>query len=122
MEVKAVSFMFYPYPYADPNAVNIVEDVRDISSELVSGVTNVASYLFGLIGNGAHRIGVDCYPGTHVEMLINCLRNKVNDEIFADSDFEFSIAGNLPACAKAFCQRSDDRSSQGIMRIRAFSK
>lgn len=105
-----MSFMFYPYPYADPNAVNIVEDVRGVSSELVSGVTNVASYLFGLIGNGAHRIGVDCYPGTHVEMLINCLRNKVNDQhiVFVDANTLLKSPAELDELLKPYLPTDRD--------------
>ena len=65
-----MSFMFHPYPYSDPGAVNPVSG-QGVSP--VSGVHAVARALAGLLKDG-NRIGLDAYPGADVESLVNVTR------------------------------------------------
>ena len=68
-----MSFMFHPYPYADPNAVNVIEAPASVREGLLSGVLPVAKKLMALIQEGKTKVGIDHYPGAHVENLINCM-------------------------------------------------
>lgn len=68
-----MSFMFNPYPYADPNAVNVIEAPACVREGLVTGPVPVAKKLMALISQGKTRIGIDHYPGSHVENLVNCM-------------------------------------------------
>lgn len=68
-----MSFMFHPYPYRDPNAVNTINIPESVRKGLVSGVIPVAKQIAGLLDT-YHTIGIDAYPGTEYEMLINVLR------------------------------------------------
>jgi len=68
-----MSFMFNPYPYADPNAVNHIEAPEIVKQDLVTGPVPVAKKLMAEIANGKTKIGIDHYPGSHVENLVNCM-------------------------------------------------
>ena len=71
-----MSFMFHPYPYVDPAAVNPVELPEDFENQLSEGVIATAARLMGLIEKGARKIGVDGYPGAPIETLVNCMVQK----------------------------------------------
>ena len=71
--------MFHPYPYADPRAVNPVVLPRSVKETHVMGAVATAKALIAAIENGAKRIGIDHYPGTHVDVLINCMRQCTKD-------------------------------------------
>ena len=78
-----MSFMFHPYPYADPAAVNHVTG-RGVKP--VSGIQNVAARLADLVKAGK-SIGIDMYPGADVNSLINVLRQKLagTGAVFVDA-------------------------------------
>lgn len=67
-----MSFMFHPYPYSDPNAVNHVTG-RDVIP--AAGVHAVAKKLASLLKEGK-RLGLDAYPGADYESLVNVLRQQ----------------------------------------------
>ena len=69
-----MSFMFHPYPYADPKAVNPILLPQSVKDKHVMGSIATAKVLIAEIENGAKRVGIDHYPGTHVEVLVNCMR------------------------------------------------
>ena len=71
-----MSFMFHPYPYVDPAAVNPVELPEDFENQLSEGIIATAARLMGLIEKGARKIGVDGYPGAPIETLVNCMVQK----------------------------------------------
>ncbi|MBQ7868493.1 MAG: class I mannose-6-phosphate isomerase [Clostridia bacterium] len=68
-----MSFMFHPYPYSDPNAVNCVTG-RGVKP--VAGIQNVAAKIAELVKAGKN-IGIDMYPGADVVSLVNVLRQKL---------------------------------------------
>ena len=68
-----MSFMFHPYPYSDPNAVNCVTG-RGVKP--VAGIQNVAAKLAELVKAG-NNVGIDMYPGADVASLVNVLRQKL---------------------------------------------
>lgn len=72
-----MSFMFHPYPYADPNAVNKVDVPKSVKENLVYGILNVGQRIAQLFDEGVKTIGIDAYPGSEYEMLINVLRQKL---------------------------------------------
>jgi len=73
-----MSFMFHPYPYADPNAVNRVDVPETVKNTLVKGIQNTAKKIAELLCD-VNTIGIDAYPGTEYEMLINVLKQVLSD-------------------------------------------
>lgn len=84
-----MSFMFHPYPYADPNAVNKINVPESVKNELTKGIQNVAKKIAGMF-DGVNAVGIDAYPGTEYEMLVNVLRQQL-----ADKDVEFIDAASV---------------------------
>ena len=72
-----MSFMFHPYPYADPAAVNKIEVPQSVEKNLTKGILNVAKKLSALFEDGVKTIGVDAYPGAEYETLINVLKQQL---------------------------------------------
>ncbi len=72
-----MSFMFHPYPYADPNAVNRICIPSSVRENLSYGIEAVAKSISALFENGVKTIGIDAYPGVEYETLINVLRQKL---------------------------------------------
>ena len=60
-----MSFMFHPYPYADPSAVNKIEVPESVKKELTSGILNVAKKISALFDGGVKSIGLDAYHHDH---------------------------------------------------------
>jgi len=71
--------MFHPYPYADPKAVNPVVLPQSVKEKHVMGPITAAKTLIAEIEKGIKCIGIDHYPGTHVDALINCMRQWAKD-------------------------------------------
>lgn len=71
-----MSFMFHPYPYADPNAVNEIDVPNSVQTDMVKGIQNVAKKIASLFQN-VKTVGIDAYPGAEYEMLINVLRQQL---------------------------------------------
>lgn len=74
-----MSFMFHPYPYADPNAINKVNVPESVKIGLIKGIQNVAKKIAGLL-NDVDTVGIDAYPGTEYEMLVNVLKQQLADK------------------------------------------
>lgn len=83
-----MSFMFHPYPYKDPDAVNAVNVPKSVEENLTVGILNVAKKLASLFDEGVKTIGIDSYPGTEYETLINVLRQQLATKgvEFVDAD------------------------------------
>jgi len=64
-----MSFMFHPYPYIDPDAVNPVTCPQSVQEALVSGPQAIAKFIAGKIEEGKKIIGIDCYAGAETEAL-----------------------------------------------------
>ena len=74
-----MSFMFHPYPYADPNAVNTVNIPESVKNTMVKGILNVAKKIASFF-ESADTIGIDAYPGTEYEMLVNVLKQQLTSK------------------------------------------
>ncbi|HBP38332.1 MAG TPA: phosphoheptose isomerase [Clostridiales bacterium] len=82
-----MSFMFHPYPYADPEAVNKIEIPESVKRTLAVGLEAVAGQLLKLFAGGKRRIGIDHYPGSDLESLISCIAQQAGGQkiIFIDA-------------------------------------
>ena len=67
-----MSFMFHPYPYSDPNAVN---NVTGCGVMPTSGVHAVAAQI-ALMVKENKKIGIDAFPGADIASLVNVLRQR----------------------------------------------
>ena len=85
-----MSFMFHPYPYADPEAVNSINIPESVKKNLSHGILNVAKSISALFESGTKTIGIDAYPGTEYETLINVLRQQL-----AAKNIEFIDAASV---------------------------
>ena len=72
-----MSFMFHPYPYADPSAVNKIEIPESVREELTAGILNVAKKISSLFDDGVKSVGIDAYPGAEYETLVNVLKQQL---------------------------------------------
>ena len=80
-----MSFMFHPYPYSDPRAVNRVDVPESVSGSLVCGTAPAAGYIAREIASGKKRVGIGAYPGAQLLPLINQLRRAVPELIAVDA-------------------------------------
>ena len=85
-----MSFMFHPYPYSDPNAVNAVSGM---GVQPVKGLAATAKALAAQLRAGK-RVGLDAYPGTDYLALVNVLR-QVCANPDGGSDVTFIDAATL---------------------------
>ncbi|MBE7043506.1 MAG: phosphoheptose isomerase [Ruminococcaceae bacterium] len=84
-----MSFMFHPFPYADPGAVNKINVPESVQKGLVKGIQNVAKKIADFLET-ADTIGIDAYPGAEYEPLINILKQRL-----ADKNVEFIDASSV---------------------------
>ncbi len=68
-----MSFMFHPFPYSDPTAINHIDEPAEIKREMSIGVVAVAKAIAGLVRNGQRRVGIDGYAGAQFEVLVRVL-------------------------------------------------
>ena len=85
-----MSFMFHPYPYADPYMVNEIAMPNGVKENLICGIFHVAAKVMDLITGDSNTVGIDAYPGTEYEMLINVLKQKL-----AGKNVEFVDAATI---------------------------
>ncbi len=85
-----MSFMFHPYPYADPEAVN---KVTGRGVQPVVGLIPVAKEI-GAILKAGKTVGIDAYPGANVNALVNVIRQVTTDKN-GGSDITFVDAATL---------------------------
>ena len=64
-----MSFMFHPYPYVDPDAVNPIHAPESVKNGLVKGPQSVAKEIARQIKAGKTRVGIDCYAGAEIGAL-----------------------------------------------------
>ena len=74
-----MSFMFHPYPYADPNAVNPINAPESVKKGLVKGPQAVAKEIARQIKAGKTRVGIDCYAGAEIGALARQLEEFVEN-------------------------------------------
>ncbi len=72
-----MSFMFHPYPYSDPRAVNRIDVPESVRDQLVCGAARIAGYIADAIASGKKRVGIGVYPGAQTAPLINQLRRRL---------------------------------------------
>ena len=68
-----MSFMFHPYPYIDPRAVNPIDAPESVRQGLKRGPQAVARAIAEVIRSGKTRVGIDCYAGAETEALARLL-------------------------------------------------
>ena len=66
-----MSFMFHPYPYSDPDAVNPVSPLD--GDAVVFGALPVARRIAQAVRQGKTRIGIDGYAGVEFEVIYQLL-------------------------------------------------
>ena len=74
-----MSFMFHPYPFADPNAVNSVNIPESVKNTMTKGILNVGKKITSFFED-VNTIGIDAYPGTEYEMLVNVLKQQLTSK------------------------------------------
>ena len=70
-----MSFMFHPFPYKDPNAVNPVSFPG--GKDVVEGGLPVAKKIAALYKNGAKKIAIDGYAGTEFEAIAQLAAGQI---------------------------------------------
>lgn len=75
-----MSFMFHPYPYADPRAVNHLPRQEGITRALVQGSVKVAEEIAALAKAGSRAIGIDGFPGAPFEELAGLLSRALGPQ------------------------------------------
>ena len=80
-----MSFMFRPYPYVDPDAVNPVRAPKSVREGLAEGPQAVAKAIAAEIGRGRRAVGIDCYPGFETAPLCRLLEQLVPDAEVIDA-------------------------------------
>ena len=102
-----MSFMFHPYPYSDPNAVNHVTG-RDVIP--AAGVHAVAKKLASLLKEGK-RLGLDAYPGADYESLVNVLRQQCAGAgiLFIDAATLLKPAEEIEAIVSPYLPQDKER-------------
>lgn len=99
---KCMSFMFHPYPYVDPQAVNPIECTQKLNT--VYGTTEVVKNLAKEIFAGKRHVGIDGYAGAPFQVLRHALEQHLSgkDVTYVDAesllreDMEDTIAAYLP--------------------------
>lgn len=93
-----MSFMFHPYPYADPNAVNKINVPASVREDLTKGIQNVAKKIVKLLEKNS-KIGIDAYPGAEYETLVNVLRQVLAGQnvVFVDAACTFLAPEEIEA-------------------------
>ena len=64
-----MSFMMHPYPYADPDAVNMIEIPVSVKENLVSGILNVGKKISSLFQDGKNQSELTHIPGLNTMRL-----------------------------------------------------
>ncbi len=67
-----MSFMFHPYPYADPNAVNIV---TGCGVQPTKNIHETAKSIVAFLKEGK-KVAIDAYPGADFTALVNVIRQN----------------------------------------------
>ena len=80
-----MSFMFRPYPYVDPNAVNPVHAPASVREGLMEGPQAVAKAIAAQISAGKRTVGIDCYPGFEISALARLLEQLIPDAEVIDA-------------------------------------
>jgi len=109
-----VSFMFHPYPYADPNAVNKINIPESVRGDLTAGIQNVAKKIAGILEKNS-KIGIDSYPGTEYETLINVLRQILagKNVLFVDAACTFLDSEQIEAIVAPYLP--EDREADPVL-------
>ena len=83
-----MSFMFHPYTYSNPNAVNTINVPKSVEENLVKGILNVGKKIASLFDTGVKSVGINAYPGAEYETLINVLKQQLatKNVEFIDAD------------------------------------
>jgi mannose-6-phosphate isomerase class I len=104
-----MSFMFHPYPYADPNAVNKINVPQSVRDDLTKGVQNVAKKIAKMLEKNS-KIGIDAYPGTEYETLVNVLRQLLAGQnvVFVDAACTFLDPEEIEAIVTPYLPEDRD--------------
>lgn len=109
-----MSFMFHPYPYADPNAVNKINVPESVRGDLTKGIQNVAKIIAKLLEKH-QKIGIDAYPGAEYETLINILRQILAGQnvAFVDASCTFLDPEEIEAIVAPYLP--EDREADPVL-------
>ncbi len=72
-----MSFMFHPFPYLDPKAVNPVQPGEGVKESLTQGIIATAKAIVRLAKDGKEKIGIDGYPGMQFSALAQVLSQQL---------------------------------------------
>lgn len=75
-----MSFMFHPYPYKDPAAVNPVRVDAALMDTLTVGAIPLAKKLAAKVRDGARLIGIDGYAGAEFGVLRDVLAQHLHGD------------------------------------------
>lgn len=84
-----MSFMFHPNAYKDPRAVNPVSADQQTLGQLTKGILPICKNLASELKSGKKLIGIDGYPGTQFQVLVNTLPQ------YAGMDIQFITTQDL---------------------------
>ena len=106
-----MSFMFHPYPYVDPNAVNPINAPESVKKGLVKGPQAVAKEIARQIKAGKTRVGIDCYAGAEIGALARQLEEFVENAELIDAtalamdekELDEKLAPYLPTGTATLC-------------------
>lgn len=98
-----MSFMFHPFPYSDPSAINRIQTSKDVNDSLHVGAIQTARKLNSLISGGKHIVALDGYAGVEFETIkrifeqhIQCMWIHTSELFLAEEKINTIIAPNLP--------------------------
>ncbi len=75
-----MSFMFHPFPYADPKAVNPVQPEYGVRESMTQGIIGAVKAIAKLAKGGKEKIGIDGYPGMQFSVLSQVLSQQLGKD------------------------------------------
>lgn len=87
-----MSFMFHPFPYTDPRAVNPVQRQQAIADNMTRGLLPVAARIAEQIKAGKRFVGIDGYPGAQFEVLRHAVEQKLPGQVTWVSSDELLVS------------------------------
>lgn len=98
-----MSFMFHPFPYSDPEAINQIDCNVDSMKDLCIGTIETARKLKGLVQGRKHLIAIDGYAGVEFstikqvfEQYIQATWIDTSSLFLSESDIEAIVSPYLP--------------------------
>jgi len=98
-----MSFMFHPFPYNDPDAINRVNPTSDVRDSLCVGAIPTAKKLKTLLTKSKHIVAIDGYAGVEFEVIKHVFEQyltatwiKTSDLFLSEDEIATIIEPYLP--------------------------